>query len=148
MGNPIITLVFDHKKVATKTKEGLVQVRVYYNRERKYFSTGVRVYADQWSEKYHVRNRIDAVALNEQINLALNRAIEISNEVIRTSGAFYWDKFVTLMAMNTKKADSFLDFVADRIEKRGNRESTQKQHWVLHKSLEDFSLCRRKTQNQ
>ena len=140
MGNPIITLVFDHKKVATKTKEGLVQVRVYYNRERKYFSTGVRVYADQWSEKYHVRNRIDAVALNEQINLALNRAIEISNEVIKTSGAFYWDKFVTLMSMNTKKADSFLDFVADRIEKRGNRESTQKQHWVFHKSLEDFAL--------
>ena len=140
MKNPIINLVFDHKKVATKKKEGLVQVRVYFNRERKYFSTGVRVFSDQWSEKYHVRNRIDAVLLNNQIDLVLNRAIEVSNEVIRTSGGFVWDKFISLMKLDVAKADSFIDFVADRIEKRGNRESTQKQHWVFHQSLVDFKL--------
>lgn len=140
MVNPLFKLVFDHKKVATKTKEGLVQIQVYFQRERKYFSTGVRVYADQWSEKHHVRNRIDAVQLNEQIELALKRAIDTSNEVIRSSGGFVWDKFTALMKLDVAKADSFLDFVADRIGKRGNRESTQKQHWVFHQSLVDFKL--------
>ena len=140
MKNPIIRLVFDHKKVATKTKEGLVQVQVYFNRERKYFSTGVRCYADQWSDKYHVRNRMDAVQLNEQIELVMKRAIDTSNEVIRTSGGFSWDKFTELMKLDVAKADSFIDFIADRIGKRGNRESTQRQHWVFWQSLNDFKL--------
>lgn len=138
MKNPIIRLVFDHKKVATKTKEGLVQVQVYFNRERKYFSTGVRCYADQWSDKYHVRNRMDAVQLNEQIELVMKRAIDTSNEVIRTSGGFSWDKFTELMKLDVAKADSFIDFIAGRIGKRGNRESTQRQHWVFWQSLNDF----------
>jgi site-specific recombinase XerD len=140
MKNPIIRLVFDHKKVATKTKEGLVQVQVYFNRERKYFSTGVRCYADQWSDKYHVRNRMDALQLNEQIELVMKRAIDTSNEVIRTSGGFSWDKFTELMKLDVAKADSFIDFIADRIGKRGNRESTQRQHWVFWQSLNDFKL--------
>ena len=140
MGNPIIKLVFDHKNVATKTKEGLVQVQVYYKRERKYFSTGVRVFSDQWSEKYHVRNRADADSLNKQIDLAFTRARDIANDVVRTSGDFVWDKFSALMKMDSSKSGSFIDFVADRIEKRGNRESTQKQHWVFHGSLVDFAL--------
>lgn len=140
MGNPIISLVFDHKGVATKTKEGLVQIKVYYKRDRKYFSTGVRVYSDQWSEKYYVRNRADAVALNEQIELSLNKARDCANEVVRTSGSFVWDKFVALMKLNSQKASSFIEFVADRIEKRGNRESTQRQHWVFHGSLNEFAL--------
>lgn len=140
MGNPIISLVFDHKKVATKTKEGLVQVRVYHGRERKYFSTGVRVYSDQWSEKHHVRNRADAVALNEQIDLAVSKARDCANEVIRSSGDFIWDKFVALMKLGSQKAGSFIDFVGERIGKRGNRSSTQKQHWVFYGSLVDYAL--------
>lgn len=140
MGNPIISLVFDHKKVATKTKEGLVQVKVYYNRERKYFTTGVRVYSDQWSDKYHVRNRADAVELNKQIDNTLNKIRECANECIRTSGDFIFDKFKVLYESSQKSIGSFIDFVASRIDKRGNRESTQKQHWVFYQSLEDFAL--------
>lgn len=140
MGNPIISLVFDHKKVASKNKEGLVQVRIYHNRERKYFSTGVRVYSDQWSDKYHVRNRADAVQLNEQIDNAVAKIRDCVNEVIKTSGDFYFDKFKVLLESSNNKVGSFIDFVASRIDKRGNRESTQKQHWVFQQSLEDFAI--------
>lgn len=52
----MVRLVFDRKHVATKNKTGLVQLEVTYNRKRKWFSTGVKVYADQWSERYKVVN--------------------------------------------------------------------------------------------
>jgi len=140
MAYPIIRVVFDRHKRATKSKEGLVQVEIYHKHSRRFISTGVKVYSDQWSDKTLVKNRKDALQLNEQINITLNKVRECINELYKTSGDFFFDKFKALFESSDNKIGSFIDFVADRIEKRGNRESTQKQHWVFHGSLVDFAL--------
>lgn len=140
MAYPIIKVVFDRHKKATKSNTGLVQIEVYHNHSRRFFSTGVKVYSDQWSEKTYVKNRKDAIDLNEQINNTLGKIRGCVNEVYKSSGDFFFDKFKVLYESSKKDVGSFIDFVADRIEKRGNRESTQKQHWVFHKSLEDFAV--------
>ncbi len=46
-------IIFDRKKSATSSKDknpkkGLVQIEVLENRKRKYISTGVKIYSDQW----------------------------------------------------------------------------------------------------
>lgn len=140
MAYPIVKVVFDRHKRATKSKEGLVQVEIYHKHSRRFISTGVKVYSDQWSDKTLVKNRKDALQLNEQINITLNKVRECINELYKTSGDFFFDKFKALFEASDNKVGSFIDFVADRIEKRGNRESTQKQHWVFHGSLVDFAL--------
>lgn len=140
MAYPIVKVVFDRHKRATKSKEGLVQVEIYHRHSRRFISTGVKVYSDQWSDKTLVKNRKDALQLNEQINITLNKVRECINELYKTSGDFFFDKFKALFEASDNKIGSFIDFVADRIEKRGNRESTQKQHWVFHGSLVDFAL--------
>lgn len=140
MAYPIVKIVFDRHKRATKTKTGLVQVEIYHRHSRRFISTGVKVYSDQWSDKTLVKNRKDALQLNEQINITLNKVRECINELYKTSGDFFFDKFKALFEASDNKIGSFIDFVADRIEKRGNRESTQKQHWVFHGSLVDFAL--------
>lgn len=43
--------VFDRKKTATREKKGLVQIEVLYRGRRKWMTTGIKVYSDQWTEK-------------------------------------------------------------------------------------------------
>lgn len=64
-----VRVVFGRKHVATKEKNGLVQIEVMYADKRKWISTGIKVYVDQWKEKYMGCRRADALALNEQINV-------------------------------------------------------------------------------
>lgn len=51
MKYPTMKFVFDRKKVATKTKKGLVQIEVTSEGKRKWIGTPVKVYSDQWNEK-------------------------------------------------------------------------------------------------
>ena len=140
MAYPIIRVVFDRHKRATKSSTGLVQIEVYHNHTRRFCTTGVKVYSDQWSDKTFVKNRKDAIQMNEAINNTLLKVRECVNEVCKSSGDFFFDKFKVLYESSQNGANSFIDFVADRISKRGNRESTQKQHWVFYQSLVDFAI--------
>ena len=140
MAYPLISVVFDEKKVATKTKEGLVQVRIYHNHKRKFISTGVKVCADQWNEKSFVKGRADALALNNQINDTLNKVRECANECVRQSGDFFFEKFSELYEIETHVTMSFLDFMKDRMYKRNIKNSTLGQHEVCYNKLKKFAL--------
>lgn len=140
MAYPLISVVFDEKKVASKTKTGLVQVRIYHNHKRKFISTNVKVFADQWTEKSFVKGRADAILLNEQINDTLNKVRECSNECVRQSGDFFFEKFSELYEIETHVTMSFIDFMFDRMYKRNIRKSTLGQHEVVYNKLRRFAL--------
>lgn len=140
MAYPIISVVFDEKKVATKTKAGLVQVRIYHNHKRKFISTNVKVFSDQWSEKTFVKGRADALLLNDQINEILNKVRDCANECVRQSGDFFFEKFNELYEVETHVTMSFLDFMFDRMYKRNIRTSTLGQHEVCYNKLKKFAL--------
>ena len=65
MQHPTVRLVFDRKKQASKTKKGLIQLEVSFQRKRKWISTDIKVYSDQWSNRYHVINSSDSLSLNK-----------------------------------------------------------------------------------
>lgn len=72
---PTIKVIFDRKNKATSStakerKTGLVQVEIYWNRKRKYISTGINIYKNQWSgvNGVHVVNSAHAVEYNTIIN--------------------------------------------------------------------------------
>ena len=140
MGYPLISVVFDEKKVATKTKEGLVQVRMYYKHQRKFISTNVKVYSDQWSDKTFVKGRSDAQLLNDQINDMLSKVRECSNEVVRQSGDFFFDKFNEIFKTENSKTASFLEFMRDSMYERSIKRSTICQHEVCYNKLKSFAL--------
>lgn len=140
MAYPIISVVFDEKKVATKTKAGLVQVRIYYNHKRKFISTNVKVFSDQWSDKTFVKGRSDALLLNDQINEILNKVRDCANECVRQSGDFFFEKFSELYEVETHVTMSFLDFMFQRMYKRNIRNSTLGQHEVVYNKLKRFAL--------
>ena len=144
MAYPIIKVVFDRKKQATTRKEGLVQVEIYHEKVRRFISTGVKVYSDQWDKKVYVRNRKDALLLNEQIMETLNKIRDTANEVVKTSGDFYMDKFEAIFKTDKAKTDSFLDFMREKIDERMRKgeitKSTAKQHMVSYYDLVEFGL--------
>lgn len=83
---PTVRLIFDRKHQATKSgvknaRKGLVQIEVLHQRKRKYISTGVKIYADQWAQnkEVHVVGSAYAQQYNETIAQALRSVMDIIN---------------------------------------------------------------------
>ena len=138
MNYPLISVVFDEKKLATKTKEGLVQIRVYYNHKRKFISTNVKVFADQWSDKTFVKGRSDAMELNNQINEMLGDVRECVNRCIKQHGVFSFERLGDMLGASKVSSGSFLDYFRSRIYEKNVRPSTLKQYETLYNILKEF----------
>ena len=50
MNQVSVRLVFDRKRVATKKHQASVQMEVTYQSKRKFISTGIKLYSDQWGK--------------------------------------------------------------------------------------------------
>ncbi|BDS12310.1 site-specific integrase [Aureispira anguillae] len=67
------TIIFNFKKKLRKDGTALVQIRAYYKRKRKYFSTGVYVTPAQWSKRLSkVIDHPNANQYNAEISRQLN----------------------------------------------------------------------------
>jgi len=87
---PTVRLVFDRKHQATKSgvknaRKGLVQIEVLYQRKRKYISTGVKLYADQWVQNKEVH--VVASAYAQQYNETISHAMRTVLNAINRQGA-------------------------------------------------------------
>lgn len=139
---PTTRLVFDRKHVATKEKKGLVQLEVLYLRRRKWISTGIKVYADQWSDRNYIVRAMDSIALNDRLVNFKSKVDDWINELISEDRVFTWDaleEMLSSVSINTKQKETFLQYVERRIDERNDiTESTKKNHRKLIASLEKF----------
>ncbi len=136
MKSAIVSVVFDIKKIASKTKQGLVQIRVTYNRDRKYFSTGIKLYSDQWSEKNMVKGRTDATQLNERIRVTVNKIQDYVTIVEKSDDVLDFKKLEEYLKV--EESGSFLDYMKKRIEERPVKESTKRRARSVFGSLKEF----------
>lgn len=139
---PLVRVVFDRKKTATKQKAALVQVEVQMNGRKKYLSTGVKVYKDQWSLAHGgVVNSMEAVELNARV-AAVKKQVDGYIAERQTKGeVFDFDLFGEWMRRNEgkEKKVSFIDWVEERIETRKDiRETTRKTQRKLVPVLREF----------
>lgn len=81
MGTPIFKLVFDRQKRATKTKEGSIELRITLGKVQRFATTGVRVLPSQWKNG-HIIKRIDAMELQNALDLYVAKARRIVNELM------------------------------------------------------------------
>lgn len=139
---PLVRVVFDRKKTATKQKAALVQVEVQMNGRKKYLSTGVKVYKDQWSLAHGgVVNSMEAVELNARV-AAVKKQVDGYIADRQTKGeVFDFDLFGEWMRRKEgkEKKVSFIDWVEERIETRKDiRETTRKTQRKLVPVLREF----------
>ena len=139
---PTTRLVFDRKHVATKEKKGLVQLEVLYFRKRKWISTGVKVYLDQWSDRSYVVRAMDSIVLNDRLINFKSKVDDWINSLISEDKAFTWealDEMLNTVTATITEKETFVQYVERRIEERNDiTESTKKNHRKLISSLEKF----------
>ena len=78
---PNLTFVFDRKGQATKKKAGVVELLISKGRERKYISTGIRLFYGEWKNG-SVVGRKDWKELNEQLQILYKKCMEIINKMV------------------------------------------------------------------
>lgn len=136
---PSTRFVFDRKKNTAADKDALIQVEVLLNKKKKYVSTNVKVKKHQWNSAKHIVAHPDMVMLNgiiEDVKRKIDEYIQTCRDEKRE---FSWDEFDRFVSNNYRNKDSFADWVAQRIEERGDlRESTKKTHRKLPTSLMEF----------
>ena len=138
MKYPTMKFVFDRKKVATKTKKGLVQIEVTSEGKRKWIGTPVKVYSDQWNEKKKVTNSVNSIQLNTILDGMMAKLNKFILDLVKNNQQFDFEKLNAFLEKSTR-SDSFIEFVRTRIEDRTDLEdSTRKQHRTLLQSLEKF----------
>lgn len=136
---PTTRVLFDRKHAATKQKTGLVQLEVMYERKRKFISTGVKVFADQWSDRTYVTGRADMQALNNRINETKRLVDDYINSLIEKDRLFDFEEFGRWLSAEEEKKVSFIDWVANQIDARHDlQDSTKRTQRKLVSALQGF----------
>lgn len=138
MKYPVLRFVFDRKHTASKTTKGTVQIEILFERKRKWLSTGVRLYFDQWSEKTKVKNTVQSLDLNERLDTQMRNINEFINGLVKNKEPFSFDKLEHFLKYSQTK-ESFIDFIKRRVGERTDlRQGTLNTHASLITSLKEF----------
>ena len=139
MKYPTTRFVFDRKNTATKQKAALIQVEILMNGRKKYVSTGVKVYKDQWSEKSHIVNCTDMYGRNERIESVKSQIDSYIQKLMREDMPFDWDAFTRFLNNTSPNGETFLGYISRRLEERNDiKASSKKSQRKILTSLESF----------
>ena len=138
MKSPVISFVFDRKKVGSESRKAPVELRIYYGKRTLYRSTGISVTHRQWEPKgERIVAHGDALFLNGELQRIHSKALRAVTEAARRDGFTIQDIADALEA--GRYDGKFMDFVEDCIEKRTDiRESTKHSHRRLLLTMKEF----------
>ena len=125
MGTPILKLVFDRRKTASRMKDGSVELRITYERKQYYISTGVRLLPKQWREPGMVTNRLDAFEQQRTLDTFVAQTRKIINDMMEEGELDIKSAARTMSIRQQKKAmenvkpeQTFIAFAKERAEVR------------------------------
>lgn len=116
-----------------------MQIEILSEGKRKWISTGVKVYADQWKDKTHVCNRNDCIEINESLELQFKAIQTWVNELRSKEEPFDFCKLEEFLS-DQGRSDNFLDFMEERISSRLIKPLTRKTHIGCLNTLRKFGV--------
>ena len=134
----ILTYVFDRKKVASKVKTGVVELKISSNGKRKYISTGVKLYPKEWSNG-SVVGRKDWKEVNDQLQSIKKKCSEIINQMIE-EGSLDIDSVPRLLTASIMQRQTFIEYMKELSKTRFLKlaAGTQKRYLVFFKFMEEW----------
>lgn len=134
------SIVYDHRQRTADGKEGPLEVRITYDRNRYYFSTGIRVRRSDWAGS--VINRADAEALNERLGFIINKVIAEITNMQKSGEAFDAAVLKDRVFAGEKKEekDALLKWLAHEVPLLKMKESTRKRYVCMMKRLEEYKI--------
>lgn len=143
MNNVSVRLVFDRKHVATKKHQASVQIEVTFQKKRKFISTGIKLYADQWGKDFAVKNHPQSIQLNQELNRQISGIYDYQQKLFAKNIKFSLERLESfLRGTNASEKDSFLNFMEQRIYSRHVAEGTQKRQLCVLRALYEFGKIR------
>lgn len=126
--------VYDRKHVATREKEGVLEIRFTSKGQQKYFSTGIKLKKSQWKDGKVVA-RPDANVLNQRISILTEKAYSIVTSAYKDD--FEFSNITLLFKGETKNVD-FPTYCEQRTERRKVVESTKGRYRVFTRFLRSW----------
>lgn len=135
---PKTRFVFDRKKTATNKIKGLIQVEILCDKRKKYISTGVKVYKNQWDVRIGVCNSFEMVELNKRIT-AIKSQIDQYVTTMIEEDMFSFERLEVLMRKEKECNVNFIEYIDKRINERKDiRDSSKRSQRKLVGSLKEF----------
>lgn len=131
MADYSISIIYDRRGVASKEKNGSVEICVYSKGKKKRYATGVNVKKNEWKNG-RVVNRLDAHSLNEQIERKYREAHELMSE---SSGE------LSIINRATMTELSFCDWLDKEVAERTDiTESTREHHRTMARKVRESRI--------
>jgi integrase len=125
---PELTFVYDRKGQATIDRKGVVELRISEGRDRKYISTGVKLYPKEWKNG-SVVGRMDWKELNDMLQLMKRRCSEIIIKQME-EGKLEIASIPGLLKESMLQSQTFLEYARQVAESRYDRISPgTKEHY-------------------
>lgn len=137
---PTIRLVYDRKHQATKStakerKAGLVQIEVMHQRKRRYISTGVKVYADQWRQ-HHEQHVVGSVYADQYNNTIAQAMRSVMDAVDRQVAAGAID--IATLGQQTIGGTSVADYARGVVGNSTLAENTRKAYGCIISTMDEL----------
>lgn len=142
-----VKVVYDRKHIATKAsapkrKLGTISIEVYYNARRVYFTTGIRVYSDQFRNG-KVVNHGQQVNYNERIRSIVNSIENFITDLQMRGESFDFDKLKEFIGNSVStQGTPFLDFIEKQIAERTMSDRTRMCHTSALKKLREWNVIK------
>jgi integrase len=136
---PSLTLIYDRKGQATKSKTGVVELRICAGSVRKYISTGVKLLPREWKNG-SVTGREDMMALNRQLQSLVKKCSEIITKMMEEDNIDV-NAIPNILKDRLNQKQTFLEYVKEKAKQRSKslRVGTQKRYKVVLDFLEEWN---------
>ncbi len=139
MDKIIYRLVFNRKKELNKKGMALVQIEAYQNRKKKYFSTKVYLYPNQWdSKKCLVKNHPNASALNHMIYAYMAEIEEKELKLWQHGHTPSLTALREVLSESKEEITSFLSFYKKEVALSSLKDSTKSNHLTTYDLLKSY----------
>lgn len=136
---PTLTFIYDRKKVASRTKKGVVELRITADGRRKYISTSIKLLPKEWSNGSVAGCKQGWKELNEQLHLLYKRVAEIVTKQME-EGRIDLGAIPNLLKSSMLQNKTFLDYCKEIADRRMQEVSkgTRKRYKVFLNYLEEW----------
>lgn len=130
-----LCIIHNRRGQGTTKKPVSVEIRFTCGRERRYYSTGVKVCVGNWSnQSQRVVKCVDADVLNERIEICMNRAREVVNMFLEDD-SLVMSQIPSLMDGQGSVCMDFPSYCEDRAAKRDVCDNTRERYMVFVRFL-------------
>ncbi|MDE6695922.1 MAG: site-specific integrase [Muribaculaceae bacterium] len=137
---PKVKIVHGRRFSSVDSSLSPVEIEIYYQRKRKWISTGIKARKENWNNTKMIVGRADAFDANMVIENLYNTVTTFIRKLVIDKKPFTWSA-LNLLIENRDNEQSFIKFVKDLVVSRKDiTDSTRRNHKKFSVALEEFGL--------